>query len=52
VFVLVKQVNRLHRLIDAGEAPIPLTPPPPREVVLLEEIRDLLKAQATPPPPR
>jgi large conductance mechanosensitive channel len=38
VFILVKQVNRLHK----QEAAAPSAPP--REQVLLEEIRDLLKA--------
>lgn len=37
VFILVKQVNRFHKKQDA------LPAAPPREVVLLEEIRDLLK---------
>jgi large conductance mechanosensitive channel len=43
VFVLVKQVNRVRRLIEQGEEPEVATPPPSREVVVLEEIRDLLK---------
>jgi large conductance mechanosensitive channel len=43
VFVLVKQVNRVRRLIDQGEEPEVAAPPPSREVVVLEEIRDLLK---------
>lgn len=39
VFILVKQVNRLYR----REAAQPSAPPaPPRQEVLLEEIRDLL----------
>lgn len=37
VFILVKQVNRFHKKQDA----LPSTPP--RQEVLLEEIRDLLK---------
>jgi large conductance mechanosensitive channel len=37
IFVLIKQVNRLHRKEEAKPAP------PPRQEVLLEEIRDLLK---------
>ncbi|MDF2095134.1 large conductance mechanosensitive channel protein MscL [Aquibaculum arenosum] len=42
VFVLVKQVNRLYR----REAEQPSAPPaPPRQEVLLEEIRDLLAQQ-------
>ena len=38
VFLLVKGVNRLHRQQAAAPAP------PPADVVLLTEIRDLLKA--------
>ena len=41
VFILVKQINRLAR----QEAPLPPAEPP-RQEVLLEEIRDLLKARA------
>jgi large conductance mechanosensitive channel len=43
VFVLVKQVNQVRRLIEQGEESEVATPPPSREVVVLEEIRDLLK---------
>ena len=46
VFLLVKQVNRLKRLADAGD---PAAPPPPRQEVLLEEIRDLLKDKPAAP---
>jgi large conductance mechanosensitive channel len=43
IFLLVKQINRLQRQ-DAKEAPA--SPPvPPREEVLLAEIRDLLDAR-------
>ena len=43
IFILVKQINRLAR----HEEPAPATPPePPRQEVLLAEIRDLLKAKA------
>ncbi len=43
IFFLVKQINRLAR----KEEPAPAAPPePPRQEVLLEEIRDLLKAKA------
>jgi large conductance mechanosensitive channel len=43
IFILVKQINRLAR----HEEPAPAAPPPPpRQEVLLEEIRDLLKARA------
>jgi large conductance mechanosensitive channel len=42
VFILVKQINRLAR----HDEPAPAAPPePPRQEVLLEEIRDLLKAR-------
>jgi large conductance mechanosensitive channel len=37
IFVVVKLISRLHR----EEPPVP--PAPPRQEVLLEEIRDLLK---------
>jgi large conductance mechanosensitive channel len=40
IFILVKQINRLQR-----EEPAP-PPEPPRQEVLLAEIRDLLKARA------
>jgi len=42
VFFLVRSLNRLRRKQD--EAPA-AAPPPPRGEVLLEEIRDLLKAR-------
>ncbi|MGA3007783.1 MAG: MscL family protein, partial [Opitutaceae bacterium] len=40
IFILVKAINRLRRHQDAAPAPTP-----PRQEVLLEEIRDLLKKQ-------
>jgi large conductance mechanosensitive channel len=40
VFLMVKAVNRLRRTEAAEPAP---PPAPPRQEVLLEEIRDLLK---------
>ena len=40
IFLIVKQVNRLHRAKAAAP------PAPPREEVLLTEIRDLLKQSA------
>ena len=43
VFVLVKQVNRFH--VREAEKP---PPPPPRTELLLEEIRDALKARRQP----
>lgn len=42
VFILVKQVNRLHWKKAAEPAP------PPKQEVLLEEIRDLLKRDRIP----
>ena len=43
IFILVKQINRLAR----HEEPAPAPPPAPaRQEVLLEEIRDLLRARA------
>jgi large conductance mechanosensitive channel len=44
VFLLVKQVNKLQSLGKKPAEPA-APPPPPREVVLLTEIRDLLKAR-------
>jgi len=44
VFVLVKQVNRLQALVVKEQAKAPAAPP--RQEVLLAEIRDLLKARA------
>src|SRR5512143_183860 len=41
VFLLVKQINRLKRYAGAEEPAAP--PAPPRQEVLLEEIRDILK---------
>jgi len=43
IFLLVKQVNRLHRAKPAAPPP---PPAPPREEVLLTEIRDILKQSA------
>jgi large conductance mechanosensitive channel len=45
IFVLVKQLNRFHQKEEAKAPP----PEPPRTEVLLEEIRDLLKAQVQKP---
>jgi large conductance mechanosensitive channel len=43
IFILVKQINRLARHEEAAPAP---PPEPPRQEVLLTEIRDLLKARS------
>ena len=43
IFILVKQVNRLKREEPTSEPAAP--PEPPRQEVLLAEIRDLLKAR-------
>ncbi|HKS87810.1 MAG TPA: large-conductance mechanosensitive channel protein MscL [Stellaceae bacterium] len=43
IFILVKQINRFKR---AEPAPEPAPIAPPREEVLLTEIRDILKATA------
>ena len=42
IFMLVKLINRLRRKAEAEPA---AAAPPPRQEVLLEEIRDLLKKQ-------
>lgn len=42
VFILVKQINRLQR--SEAEKPAPPAPPP-QDVVLLTEIRDILKTR-------
>ena len=43
VFMLIRWINRLKEMAGAAEkAPVPT---PPREQVLLEEIRDAIKAQ-------
>jgi large conductance mechanosensitive channel len=43
IFILVRQINRLFAPREAPAAPPPV---PPRQEVLLEEIRDILKARA------
>lgn len=45
VFLLVKVINRLKRQEEARPAEAPPAPPPPKQELLLEEIRDLLKAR-------
>ncbi|GGD17095.1 large conductance mechanosensitive channel protein MscL [Aquisalinus flavus] len=46
VFILVKAVNRLRDLVEKEEEETPAQLEPPKEQMLLEEIRDLLKKQA------
>ncbi len=44
VFVSIKAINRMKKAEEAKPEPQPATPPPPSdEVLLLQEIRDLLK---------
>jgi large conductance mechanosensitive channel len=45
VFILVKQVNRLYQMVMKEKEKAPATPP--RQEVLLAEIRDLLEARAS-----
>lgn len=46
VFMLVKQFNNLKRMLEKQEAQKPAAPAaPPADVLLLTEIRDLLKAR-------
>ena len=59
VFLVVKALNEMQRRRARGETPADEEPPPPTDVELLAEIRDLLAAQrggmgtgtGTPPPP-
>ena len=43
IFLVVRQLNKLKRKEETAEAAAP--PEPPRQEVLLEEIRDLLKSR-------
>ena len=45
VFLVVKALNEMQRRRARGETPIDEEPPPPTDVELLAEIRDLLAAQ-------
>jgi large conductance mechanosensitive channel len=47
-FVFVKPMNKLKAMTEKKEAG---APPPPEDILLLREIRDLLKAGAKPVPP-
>ena len=42
IFMVIKQINRLKR--EEAKAPVP-PPEPPKQEILLEEIRDILKAK-------
>ena len=39
IFIVIKQINRLHKKEEAAP------PPPPKQEILLEEIRDILKTK-------
>lgn len=43
VFMMVQQVNRIKKHEDAAVPPLP--PAPPADIILLTEIRDLLKTK-------
>ena len=45
VFLLVKGINRLHRKKEEAPAPEPEPAPTPEEILLLREIRDLMKKE-------
>jgi len=47
-FIFVKPMNKLKKLTENEEAG---APPPPEDILLLREIRDLLKAGAKPAEP-
>lgn len=49
VFLVVKALNEMQRRRARGETPADEEPPPPTDVELLVEIRDLLAAQNRPP---
>lgn len=49
VFLVVKALNEMQRRRARGETPADEEPPPPTDVELLTEIRDLLAAQNRPP---
>src|SRR5690606_16882110 len=49
VFLVVKALNEMQRQRARGETPAEEEPPPPTDVELLAEIRDLLAAQGRRP---
>lgn len=44
LFLVVKNINHLKRMMERSEAKAAEAAPPPRQEVLLEEIRDAIKA--------
>jgi large conductance mechanosensitive channel len=46
LFLIIKQVNRLKRIMEREHATEPAAVPTPPDVLLLTEIRDLLKARS------
>lgn len=45
IFLMVKAVNRVRASVEKEKAPAPAAPPP-QDILLLSEIRDLLKQRA------
>ncbi len=45
IFLLIKLVNRARASVERDKAPAPAAPPP-QDILLLSEIRDLLKQRA------
>ncbi len=45
LFVVVRQINRLRRMMETPQEAPAEAPPPPADIRLLTEIRDLLKAR-------
>ncbi|NRP74466.1 Large-conductance mechanosensitive channel [Ensifer psoraleae] len=45
IFLMVKAVNRVRASIEKEKAPAPAAPPP-QDILLLSEIRDLLRRRA------
>ncbi len=45
LFLIVKNINRLKRMLEKEEAKQAAAAPPPRQEVLLEEIRDAIRTR-------
>lgn len=45
LFLIIKNINRLKRMVEKQEAKEVEAAPPPRQEVLLEEIRDAIRAK-------